>query len=239
MTDSSPAESAPGYLARPARKNADGPAESFPGVVVVHDVFGMTPDLRRQADRLAVGGYIALAPDFWHGKAWPTCIRSAFRQVMAGSGPVFEEIDAAAAWLAGLDACTGKVGVVGFCMGGGFALMCAPRPAFSAVSVNYGPVSKNASALLAGACPVVASYAGKDRGTKTQLPRLEKALADQNVPNDVKVYPKATHAFMNEHDGSNGVVAKVMGMRYDPDDASDSWRRIFAFFGEHLGAPAG
>ena len=59
--------------------------ERFPGVVVVHDVFGMTPDLRRQADRLAASGYIALAPDLWHGKAWPRCIRSAFGQVTMSS----------------------------------------------------------------------------------------------------------------------------------------------------------
>src|SRR6266851_2404 len=104
MTDASAAESAPGYLAMPAGRDVEGTAETFPGVVVVHDAFGMTPDLRRQADRLAVGGYIALAPDLWHGKPWPLCLQGAFRQVTAGSGPVFDEIDGAAAWLKGLDA---------------------------------------------------------------------------------------------------------------------------------------
>ena len=106
VTDASLAGSAPGYLAMPSGLEPGGPTQTWPGVVVVHDAFGMTPDLRRQADRLAVGGYIAVAPDFWHGRPWPLCIRSAFRQVMAGSGPVFEEIDAAAAWLAGQEACT-------------------------------------------------------------------------------------------------------------------------------------
>ena len=215
---------------------AEGGPEVFPGVVVVHDIFGMTPDLRRQADWLAANGYIALAPDFWHGKSWVRCIQSAFRQVMAGSGPVFEEIDAAAAWLAGLGACTGKIGVVGFCMGGGFALLCAPRPAYSAVSVNYAPVPKDATELLKGACPVIASYAGKDPGTKAQVPRLQRALSEQDVAHDIKIYPKATHAFMNEHEGGARMFTKIMGMRYDPGDAGDSWQRIFAFFGEYLGA---
>jgi carboxymethylenebutenolidase len=230
------AEPAPGYLAMPAGRDVEGAAETYPGVVVVHDAFGMTPDLRRQADRLAVGGYIALAPDLWHGKPWPLCLQGAFRQVMAGSGPVFDEIDGAAAWLKGLDACTGKIGVIGFCMGGGFALMSAPRPGFSAASVNYGPVSKDAARLLDGACPVVASYGGKDRMTRTHLPRLEEALTDRGVPHDVKVYPGATHAFMDEHEGGYGVLTRVLGMRYDPDAASDSWRRIFAFFARHLGS---
>jgi len=236
IPDASLADSAPGYLAMPSRPHPDGPPETFPGVVVVHDAFGMTADLRRQADRLAVGGYIALAPDLWHGRAWPRCLRSAFRQLVAGSGPVFDEIDAAAAWLAGLDACTGKIGVIGFCLGGGFALLSAPRPGFSAASVNYAPVPKDAGRVLAGVCPVVASYGGKDRGTRTQLPRLEQALTELNVPHDVKVYPGASHAFMNEFEGAHQVLTRVMGLSYDPVATSDAWRRIFAFFGEHLGA---
>jgi carboxymethylenebutenolidase len=220
----------------PDGAHGEGASKVFPGVVVVHDIFGLTADLRRQADRLAAGGYIALAPDFWHGKHWIRCIQPAFRQVMSGSGPVFEEIDAAAAWLAALEACSGKIGVIGFCLGGGFALLCAPRPAYSAVSVNYAPVPRNATELLSGACPVIASYAGRDRGTRTQVPRLERALSEQNVPHDIKVYPTATHAFMNDHEGSQRVIIKILGMRYDPGDASDSWRRILAFFGEHLRA---
>jgi carboxymethylenebutenolidase len=240
MPDSSAADAAPGYLAMPPRQRPDGAPEAFPGVVVVHDLLGMTADLRRQADRLAVGGYIAVAPDFWHHRPWPLCIRSAFRQVTAGSGPVFQEIDAAAGWLAGLQACTGKIGVVGFCMGGGFALLCAPRRGFSAASVNYAPVPKDIGRMLDGACPIVASYGGRDPGTRRQLPRLERALAEANVPHDVKVYPGASHAFMNEIEGASGVMTRVMGMRYQPDAAADAWRRIFAFFGEYLGGePAG
>ena len=238
MPDALPVGPAPGYLAAPVPV-PDGPPRTFPGVVVVHDAFGMTPDVRRQADRLAVGGYIALAPDFWHGRAWPRCLRSAFRQIMAGSGPVFEEIDTAAAWLSGLDGCTGKIGVIGFCLGGGFALLSAPRPGVSAASVNYAPVPRNIGRMLGGACPVVASYGGKDPGTRRQLPRLEQTLTEQNVPHDIKIYPGASHAFMNEFEGANRILTRVMGMSYQPDAASDAWRRIFAFFDEHLGAGQG
>jgi carboxymethylenebutenolidase len=234
MPASSQTESAPGYLARPAGDAEDGP-QSFPGVVVVHDLFGMTPDLRRQADRLAASGYLALAPDLWHGKAFPRCIRSAFRQITVGSGPAFDEIDAAASWLTGLGNCTGKIGVIGFCLGGGFALMCAPRPGYSAVSVNYGsPVPKDVVAMLDGACPVIASYAEKDRATRADLPRLQRALNQLDVPNDVKVYPGATHAFMNEYQGAYGVLTRVLGMRHSPDAEADAWRRILAFFGDYL-----
>jgi carboxymethylenebutenolidase len=239
MPDPSPADSAPGYLAMPSGPATDEPAQAFPGVVVVHDAFGMTPDLRRQADRLAVGGFIALAPDFWRGRAWPRCLLPAFRQLTAGSGPLFDEIDAAAAWLAGLDACTGKIGVIGFCLGGGFALLSALRPGFSVASVNYAPVPRDAGRVLGGACPVVASYGGRDRGTRTQLPRLERALTELNVPHDVKVYPGASHGFMNEFEGAHQVLTRVMGLRYDPVATSDAWRRIFAFFDEYLAAGSG
>lgn len=234
MSETSPGASAPGYLAVPAEPKPGG----FPGVMVVHDVFGMTPDLKRQADRLATGGYLALAPDLWQGKSWIRCVQSAFRQVMAGSGPAFDQIEAAAGWLAARPDCTGKIGIIGFCLGGGFALMSAPRPAFSVASVNYAPVPKDVDRLLAGACPIVASYGDKDAGAVKQLPRLEQALEHHAIPHDLKVYPGATHAFMNEFDGGKRVLTKVMNMRFDPDATADSWRRIFAFFGEYLaGAP--
>ena len=232
MPETPRAGAAPGYLAMPSPP----PEAGAPGVVVVHDLFGMTPDLRRQADKLAAGGYIALAPDLWHGKAWPRCVRSALRQVMAGQGPVFEEIDAAAGWLARQDACTGRIGVIGFCLGGGFALLCAPRPVFSVAAVNYGsPVPEGVERMLGGACPVVASYPERDRATRTDLPRLRKAASDLGLPVDITVYPGTTHGFMNQFDGGYRVLTRIIGLRYDPEAAAAAWRRIFAFFGDHIG----
>lgn len=233
------AETSEGYLAVPRTSGGAVPGPPWPGVVVVHDAFGMTPDLRRQADKLAAAGYIALAPDLWHGRPWLPCTLSAFRQLTAGSGPVFTELEAAASRLAAMDNCTGKIGVIGFCMGGGFALMLAPREGFSAASVNYGPVPRDAERVLAGSCPVVASYGARDRGIARQVSRLRDALARNDVPADIKVYPDAGHAFLNHYSGVRGALMKVAGMSYREDDAADAWRRILAFFAEHLRGTGG
>src|SRR5262249_14671777 len=111
-----------GYLAVP-----DG-AGPWPGVVVIHEAFGLTGEMRATADELAAHGYLALAPDLFGGRSWLRCVRGAFRQLQAGAGPAFAVLDAAREHLAGRDDCTGRTGVIGFCMGGGFALLCAPRP---------------------------------------------------------------------------------------------------------------
>ena len=89
-------------------------------------------------------------------------------------------------------------------MGGGFALMLAPRRGFAASSVNYGTAPKRAytPAFLRGSCPVVASYGGKDRTLRGAADRLDKALTAVGVEHDVKVYPGAGHGFINDHEGA-------------------------------------
>jgi len=220
---------APGYLAIPSA--GAGP---WPGVVVIHEAFGLNDDIRKKADQFAAGGYLALAPDLNDGKFWVRCVRSALGQLRAQSGPAFAVLEAARDFLAARADSTGRTGVIGFCMGGGFALLCAPRPGFSAASVNYGEVPKDAEGALAGACPIVGSYGGRDPMGTGHPERLQRALAVLEVPHDVKVYPGSGHRFLSEASGAGAVLAKVTRMSYQQADAADAWQRIFAFFGEHL-----
>ena len=219
---------ASGYLAVPT---GTGP---WPGVVVIHESWGLNTDIRASAHRLGFAGYLALAPDLYGGKSFARCFRGVFRQLHAGSGPAFDAIDAVRAWLAARPDCTGKIGVLGFCMGGGFALLCAPRGEFSAASVNYGEVPADAERVLAGSCPMVASYGSRDLMGAAPPQRLETALTALDVPHDVKVYPGAGHSFMGIKPSWLTPLVRLVRLDYRQDDAEDSWHRIFTFFGEHL-----
>jgi carboxymethylenebutenolidase len=230
MSYPAPAGAVRGYLAVPA-----GGAGPWPGVVVIHEAFGLNDDIRRKADELAARGYLALAPDLYGGRSWIRCIKGAFGQLRSGAGPAFEVLDAARGFLAARPDCTGKTGVIGFCMGGGFALLCAPRAGFGAAAVNYGEVPADAEQALAGACPVVASFGGRDKSMKRGAPEtLERALTVLEVPHDVKVYPGSGHRFMTQASGAEAAIMKVTGMSYQWHDAGDAWDRIYAFFGRYL-----
>lgn len=220
-----------GYLAVP---EGDGP---WPGVVVLPEAMGLTDDIRNNADQLARAGYLAIAPAIYSLR----CVRQAFRDLHARSGTTFAAIDYVRTWLAEREDCTGRVGVIGFCLGGGFALVAAPR-GFAAASVNYGEVPQEPEKVLAGACPIIASYGARDpllRGDPRATTRLEEALAELGVPHDVTTYPAPVgHSFLNQAvPAPLARIAKVAGLGYDAAAAEDAWARINAFFADHLREP--
>lgn len=129
------------YMATP---RGNGP---WPGVVVVMDALGLSDDIRLATDRLAAAGFLAFAPDLYSGRGI-RCVVATLSASRSGRGEAYEDIEAARGWLTAHEECTGKIGIIGFCMGGGFALLSAPRYAFSVASVNYGEVPADAAQRL-------------------------------------------------------------------------------------------
>jgi len=232
----SPRGRLPGYLATPS---VPGP---WPGVVVVFDAGGMTQDTRNQADWLAGQGYLALAPDLYRAGSRLRGVGRVLGDMLARRGRSFRDLDASRAWLGRSDGCTGRVGVIGFCMGGGLAMALAVGHGFAAASVNYGgPPPRHAERSMAAACPIVASYGGRDHSQRNAAARLERALTACGVAHDVKEYPDAGHSFLNDHEGAGdrmpwtpAFLERWIGYGYHQTSAQDARRRIIAFFDRHL-----
>jgi carboxymethylenebutenolidase len=220
---------------------APGP---WPGVVVVHDALGMTRDLRRQTDWLADAGYLAAAPDLYYRDGRLRCMFRTVRAIAKGEGDVFDDVDAVRRWLSDREDCTGRIGIIGFCMGGGFALVASVGWGYAAASVNYGGLPSDPHRRLQQACPIVASYGGRDPTLRHAADRLAGILSGYGVERDIKEYPDAGHAFLNDHDPAEvptwGLVMGALSRsRYHEPSAADARQRIVAFFDAHLTSARG
>jgi carboxymethylenebutenolidase len=205
-------------------------------VVAIHEAWGVDDVLRRQCDRLAAAGYLTLAPDLYSDGA-RRCVVATMAALLRGSGKAYADLEAARRYLLDAADCTGKVGVIGFCMGGGFALVVASR-GFDVAADNYGVVPRHPERALAGACPIVASYPKRDPMTFRQAGKLQTTLELLGIEHDLRVYDGAGHSFLN--DAPNGPklmrpLLRIVGVGPAPDAARDAWQRIETFFARHLG----
>ena len=221
-----------GLLATPS----DGTTGPWPAVVMVHEVFGIDKNMRSQITRLSQAGYVVLMPDLYSRGGMRKCLTSTFRALSSGKGQAFEDIELAKNYLADLGITTRKVGVIGFCMGGGFALLLSNQ-GFDAATSNYGMLPRDMDKALEGACPILGNYGGKDGQLKGAKQKLDSSLTKLGVTHDIKEYPDSGHAFMNPEQGGGpffGTLLRVSGARPNPEDAKDAWLRIEGFFAEHL-----
>lgn len=145
------------YCSRPATPDAS------PGVVVLHDIAGLGTDARAQVDWLADEGFLAAAPDLFDGGSVVRCLRSIMRDYTSRRGRTFNRIEATRTWLVEQPGCTGAVAILGFCLGGDFALRLAASGKYQAASINYARVPTDVGPLLGGSCPIVASYGARGR----------------------------------------------------------------------------
>lgn len=214
----------------------EGPGP-FPVVVVVHEIFGIDEAMRAQVAKLASLGYLAIMPNLFSRGGARKCLTATFKSLTAQHGQAFDDVAAAKAYAQALPQASKKVGVIGFCMGGAFALVLAGRD-YDVASVNYGQLPANLDEILAGACPIVASFGANDKSLKGAPAKLEAALTAHSVAHDVKEYAQAGHAFMNSVGAGpkllRPVLKRVLGVAPHPEAAADAWLRIDSFFKEQL-----
>lgn len=209
-----------GYLAHPT---SGGP---YPGVVVIQEWWGLNDNIKDIANRIAAEGYVALAPDLYHGEvaAEPDLAQKLMMSLVQEQA-VKDMNGAVAALQARDDVVSDKIGTTGFCMGGGLALLLhMSNSDVKASAPFYGvPMGDlaNVSKIQGG---VLGIYAGLD-GFVTQeyVDQVQNALNDANVPNEIIVYAEADHGFFND----TGDVFKA-------DDAADSWDKLKSFFASNL-----
>ncbi len=203
----------------------------WPGVVVVHDAAGLSRDIRNITRRVADAGFLAMAPNLYAGGGPVYCVKTLMREVLARRGPAVDDLLAARDALLDRDDCNGRVGIVGFCLGGGFALALSPM-GFAASAPFYPSVLPMYDKLTEGACPIVASFGARDPANIGSGRRLRHHLERKGIPHDIKIYPGVGHSFANEQPGQP--VLRVTGFGYDEAATNDAFGRVFAFFDEHL-----
>ena len=198
--------------------DGDGP---FPGVVVIHEIFGLNDNIRDIAGRFAGEGYAALAVDLFSGRNRAVCMARFMGGMFLNSldhGGI-RDLKSALTFLSEMPQVEEeRLGAVGFCLGGGFAIAWACTDyRLKAIAPYYGSNPRPLEAA-SRSCPVVGSYPEKDFTAKAARD-LDARLNRHEVPHDIKIYPGARHSFFNDR-----------GRAHDPAASEDSWRRTLDFF---------
>lgn len=200
-------------------------AGPFPGVIVIHEAFGLNDNIKGIARRFAEAGYAALAVDLFTGRNRVVCMFRFFGGMVFNSlehGGI-QDLKASLNYLTrqpNVDAA--RVGAIGFCLGGGLAIAWAcTEGGLKVVAPFYGQNPRPLEAV-ARVCPVVGSYPDPDFSTIAGR-KLDETLDTYNIPHDIKIYPGTRHSFFNESRGA-----------YNAEASADAWERTLSFFKQYL-----
>ena len=197
-------------------------------LILVHEWWGLNDWIKQEAAGYAAKGYVTLAVDLYRGKvaSTPNLAHELSRGLPQDQG--VRDLTSALVWLqTRKDVAPNRIGAVGWCMGGGFALQLAiAAPTLKAVVVNYGALATDKAALVQIHASVLGNFGGQDHGIPPEaVHAFEAAMASLGKPVDVKIYPQAGHAFENPNNATG----------YRADDAADALARIDRFFADKLG----
>jgi carboxymethylenebutenolidase len=211
-----------GYLAMPA-----GATGKLPGVVVIHENRGLNPHIEDVTRRLALAGFVALAPDLLSSLGGTPEDEDKARDMIGQlkqSDAVAEAV-AAIDWLEARPESNGKVGIVGFCWGGAVVNATATKAPDLKAAVAYYGMAPDLAAVPDIKAAMMLHYAGLDKRTNATMPPYEKAMDAAGVSYQAFVYEGANHAFNND----------TSEARYDPKAAKLAWERTVAFLHKELG----
>jgi carboxymethylenebutenolidase len=198
-----------------------------PGVVVIQEWWGLVDHIKDVCERFAAEGFVALAPDLFHGKSTKSPDEAGKLMMALRIDEAERDLRAAAEYLSTHEATTSeKVGVVGFCMGGALSLYTATKnPKIGACVVFYGGHPNVKPDLANLHAPVLGLYAERDGFVTPESAReLESKLKSLGKQIEVKIYPDADHAFFND----------TRPEVYNAEAAADSWQRTIEFLRQHL-----
>lgn len=198
----------------------------LPGIVVIHENRGLNAHIEDVARRAALAGYVALAPDglTYVGGAPADQEEARDRFSQADREVITADVMAAVPYLADHEACSGRVGAVGFCYGGGVALRCASEQEATAAAVCFYGAALDDEQTAKVHVPVMMHYAGTDDRINAMIPEFRESLDRHQVPYTIHMYPGTGHGFHND----------TSEARYDKAAATLAWQRTIAFFDHYL-----
>ncbi|MGA2168909.1 MAG: dienelactone hydrolase family protein [Terracidiphilus sp.] len=199
-----------------------------PALIVIHEWWGLNDWIKQEAAGYAAKGYVALAVDLYRGKVatTPDLAHELSRGLPQDQG--VRDLTSAVTFLQSRkDVKRDRIGAVGWCMGGGYALQLAiASPVLKAAAINYGSLATDKAALAQIHAAVLGNFGGKDQGIPPDaVHAFEADMQSLGKPVDVKIYPDAGHAFENPNNAAG----------YRPDDAADALARVDRFLAANLG----
>ena len=217
-----------GYLVRPY--SADSRSETstkLPGIIVVHENRGLNPHTEDVARRFALANFMAFAPDVLSSVGGYPGDDYKGGELFRGidNDKKFEDIVASALWLKNREDCTGKIGITGFCYGGGVSNQMAVRLGsdLAAAVPFYGGAVPAADAAKIKAA-ILVQHGGLDTRLVEAWPAYDAALTANNVPHEGHIYPNAVHGFFND----------ATPERYDEAAATEAWSRTIGWFNKYV-----
>lgn len=211
-----------GYLARPEGTTAES---GLPGIIVIHEWWGLNDNVETMARMLARQGYVALAVDLYGGKSAETPAGARTLMSSVDESAAEDNLRQAYAYLA-KDWSAPRVGVIGWCFGGGWSLRAALllSEKIDATVIYYGRLVTERDRLATLDMPILGIFGAEDQGIPVEGVReFESTLKELGKPATIHVYEGAGHAFANPS-----------GQRYRPEAAKDAWQKTVAFFAQHL-----